>query len=63
MAETSRKAGALPPGLAARDVLRLEVGYPLYGHELNDEVTPLDSGLKWTVKMDKEDFLGKSSSQ
>lgn len=50
-----------PCGLAARDVLRLEVCYPLYGHELNDELTPLDSGLKWTVKMDKEKFLGKGT--
>jgi aminomethyltransferase len=48
-----------PCGLAARDVLRLEVCYPLYGHELNDEVTPLDSALKWTVKFGKEDFMGK----
>jgi aminomethyltransferase len=53
--------GATPCGLAARDVLRLEVCYPLYGHELNDEITPLDSALKWTVKMDKKDFLGKDS--
>lgn len=55
------KAGALPCGLAARDVLRLEVAYPLYGHELTDEITPLDSGLKWTVKLDKEDFIGKKT--
>ncbi len=48
-----------PCGLAARDVLRLEVCFPLYGHELNDEVTPLDSALKWTVKMNKKDFIGK----
>ncbi|TDJ05866.1 MAG: glycine cleavage system aminomethyltransferase GcvT [Deltaproteobacteria bacterium] len=53
--------GVTPCGLASRDVLRLEVCYPLYGHELNDELTPLDSGLKWTVKMDKKDFLGKES--
>jgi aminomethyltransferase len=54
-------AGTTPCGLAARDVLRLEVGYPLYGHELNDDVTPLDSGLKWTVKFDKDDFIGKAA--
>lgn len=48
-----------PCGLAARDVLRLEVCYPLYGHELNDEITPLDAGLKWTVKLDKPRFIGK----
>lgn len=50
-----------PCGLGARDVLRLEVCYPLYGHELNDSVTPLESGLKWTVKNQKNRFIGKSA--
>jgi aminomethyltransferase len=54
-------AGVKPCGLAARDVLRLEVCYPLYGHELNDEVTPLDAGLGWTVKLEKENFVGKAA--
>ena len=53
--------GVTPCGLAARDVLRLEVCYPLYGHELNDEVTPLDAGLAWTVKKDKPGFIGKAA--
>lgn len=53
----------VPCGLAARDVLRLEVCYPLYGHELNDEITPLDAGLGWTVKMAKPDFMGKGALQ
>lgn len=53
--------GVKPCGLAARDVLRLEVCYPLYGHELNDEITPLDATLNWTVKLTKESFIGKSS--
>jgi len=53
--------GVTPCGLGARDVLRLEVCYPLYGHEITDEVTPLDSGLKWTVKMKKENFIGKDA--
>lgn len=48
-------------GLAARDVLRLEVCYPLYGHELSDKLTPLDSALKWTVKLNKEKFIGKKA--
>jgi aminomethyltransferase len=47
--------------LAARDVLRLEVCFPLYGHELNDDVTPLDAGLSWTVKLTKPDFIGKQA--
>jgi aminomethyltransferase len=55
------KAGVTPCGLAARDVLRLEVGYPLYGHELNDEITPLDAALSWTVKMNKTNFVGKAA--
>ncbi len=50
-----------PCGLAARDVLRLEVCYPLYGHELNDELTPFDTGLKWTIKMNKDNFIGKKT--
>lgn len=50
-----------PCGLAARDVLRLEVCYPLYGHELNDEVNPYDAGLAWTVKNQKEKFIGKEA--
>ena len=54
-------AGVTPCGLASRDVLRLEVGYPLYGHEIHDDVTPLDSGLKWTVKLKKENFIGKDA--
>ncbi len=51
--------GVTPCGLAARDVLRLEVAYPLYGHELSDDWTPLDAALAWTVKKDKEVFIGK----
>jgi aminomethyltransferase len=50
-----------PCGLAARDVLRLEVCYPLYGHELNDEVNPYDAGLGWTVKLPKQNFIGKET--
>lgn len=52
--------GVRPCGLASRDVLRLEVCYPLYGHELDDKTTPFDTGLKWAVKMKKKDFLSKS---
>lgn len=47
-----------PAGLGARDTLRLEMGYPLYGHELDDETSPLEAGLKRFVKL-KENFLGK----
>lgn len=54
-------AGATPCGLAARDVLRLEVCFPLYGHELTDEVNPYDAGLGWTVKLPKTKFVGKDT--
>lgn len=53
--------GITPCGLAARDVLRLEVCFPLYGHELSDEVTPYDAGLGWTVKLQKTNFVGKEA--
>jgi aminomethyltransferase len=51
--------GAHPCGLGSRDVLRLEVCFPLYGNDLNDDLTPLDTGLKWTVKFSKPSFIGK----
>lgn len=50
-----------PCGLAARDVLRLEVCFPLYGHEINDNITPYDAGLGWTVKKTKESFICKEA--
>lgn len=53
--------GVTPCGLAARDVLRMEVCFPLYGHELNDEVNPFDAGLGWTVKLTKTNFVGKQA--
>jgi aminomethyltransferase len=55
------KAGAKPCGLAARDVLRLEVCFPLYGNDLTEKLTPLDVGLKWTVKLNKNNFIGKQA--
>jgi aminomethyltransferase len=49
-------------GLGARDSLRLEAGYPLYGHEIDAEVSPLAAGLGWTVKLDKgADFIGRTA--
>jgi len=50
-----------PVGLGARDSLRLEVCFPLYGHELNDDMLALESGVKWAVDMNKESFLGKKA--
>ena len=48
-------------GLGARDSLRLEAGYPLYGHEISKEISPLQAGLAWTVKWAKPDFFGKDA--
>ena len=48
-------------GLGCRDSLRLEAGYPLYGHELSDQITPLEAGLGWTVKFQKDLFNGKKA--
>lgn len=53
--------GLLPCGLGARDVLRLEAGMPLYGHELSAEITPLQAGLGRLVKFDKPTFPGKAA--
>ncbi|MGB0415552.1 MAG: glycine cleavage system aminomethyltransferase GcvT [Coraliomargarita sp.] len=48
-------------GLGARDSLRLEAGLPLYGHELSDRISPLEASLAWTVKLNKDDFIGKNA--
>jgi len=52
-------SGLVPVGLGARDTLRLEMAYPLYGHELDDTTTPLEAGLAWVVKFSKADFLSR----
>lgn len=57
--ETGEKFGLVPCGLGARDTLRLEAGMPLYGHEMNDEITPFETDLSFAVKMKKEAFIGK----
>ncbi|MDX1387090.1 MAG: glycine cleavage system aminomethyltransferase GcvT [bacterium] len=53
--------GCVPVGLGARDTLRLEMGYVLYGHELNEQINPLEAGLSWVVKFSKRDFFGKEA--
>ena len=55
------RVGLLPAGLGARDVLRLEAGMPLYGHELEEDITPLQAGLDPFVKLDKPAFVGKDA--
>ncbi len=59
--ENGREEGLIPCGLGARDTLRLEASMPLYGHEMNDEISPKEAGLGFFVKMDKEDFIGKKA--
>lgn len=53
--------GLIPCGLGARDTLRMEASMPLYGHEMDDGVTPLETDLGIFVKMDKADFIGKKA--
>lgn len=53
--------GLIPCGLGARDTLRLEAAMPLYGHEMNDQTTPLEADLGFAIKMNKEDFIGKKA--
>lgn len=48
-----------PIGLGARDTLRMEMGYPLYGNEISSEGSPLEAGLGWVIKLNKDNFVGK----
>ena len=59
--EAGKDKGAAPVGLGARDTLRLEAALPLYGHELSDNISPLEAGLKTFVKIDKDDYIGKAA--
>lgn len=53
--------GIKPCGLGARDTLRTEMKYALYGHEIDRHLNPLEAGLGWVVKLDKPDFIGKKA--
>ncbi|MDU2064157.1 MAG: glycine cleavage system aminomethyltransferase GcvT [Sporomusaceae bacterium] len=57
--EVGKPMGLLPAGLGCRDTLRFEVCFPLYGHELTAEITPIEAGIGFFVKVDKENFNGK----
>jgi len=50
-----------PCGLGARDTLRLEMGYPLHGHDISRDTTPLEAGLEWIVAWDKGEFIGREA--
>ena len=59
--EAGKSVGLIPAGLGARNTLRLEAGYALYGHELDEETTLLEANLGWIVKLDKGDFIGRDA--
>lgn len=56
--KSGQACGIKPAGLGARDTLRTEMGYPLYGHELDEKTTPLEAGLGVFVALDKKSFVG-----
>lgn len=55
------KFGLIPTGLGARDTLRLEMGYMLYGNDINDTTSPLEAGLGWITKLSKGSFIGSEA--
>ncbi len=59
--ETGTEYGILPCGLAARNTLRLESAMSLYGHELSDDISPLEAGLGWICKINKGEFTGRAA--
>jgi aminomethyltransferase len=61
LVEAGKPEGLVPAGLGARDTLRLEVAYRLYGSDMDDATTPLEAGLGWVVKFDKGDFIGRDA--
>ena len=59
--EAGKEQGLKPAGLGARDTLRLEAAYCLYGHELDEQTNPLEASLGWTVKLNKGEFIGREA--
>jgi len=59
--EAGKPEGLVPAGLGARNTLRLEAGYPLYGHELDEETTLLEANLGWIAKLEKAEFIGRDA--
>ncbi|HWD08724.1 MAG TPA: glycine cleavage T C-terminal barrel domain-containing protein, partial [Actinomycetota bacterium] len=55
--------GILPIGLGARDTLRLEMGYPLHGHELSVDINPVEAAMSWAVDWTKPGFRGKAAAE
>jgi aminomethyltransferase len=61
--KAGKDKGLVPAGLGARDTLRLEAAYCLYGHELDEHTNPLEANLGWTIKLQKGDFIGHDALQ
>ena len=59
--EAGKEFGIGPAGLGARDTLRLEMGYCLYGHDIDQTTNPLEAGLGWITKTSKGEFLGRAA--
>lgn len=59
--ERGRDLGLAPCGLGARDTLRLEMGYPLHGHDMHETTSPLEAGLERFVKLEKGEFIGREA--
>jgi aminomethyltransferase len=59
--EKGQAKGLKPAGLGARDLLRLEMGYLLYGNDIGEDTTPLEAGAEWTVDFQKGDFVGRQA--
>ncbi len=61
LSDAGRDVGLVPVGLGARDTLRLEMGFALYGHELRDDINGYEAGLGWVIKLAKGDFVGREA--
>jgi len=61
ISDAGKPDGLIPVGLGARDTLRLEMGYALYGHELSETISPLEASLGWIVKLDGDNFVGRDA--
>ena len=59
--EIGKEFGLKPIGLGARDTLRIEACYSLYGHEINEDINPLEAGVGFVISFNKEDFIGKGA--
>jgi len=61
ISEAGQEYGIQPAGLGARDTLRMEMKYALYGNDIDETTNPIEAGLSWITKLDKKDFIGKDA--